>query len=867
MHIKNYQEAVDSLYPYLEEYLNSQGIDTTKNFTCIHPDHDDQDPSMGLVPSGRAFNCFGCGTVGGIFNAVEYLEGKPSNGPGFIPENLLYLAERFDVELEHEELTEEQLYELDTYRAYRIAAEVIISGKRTELFDTTIAGRGWTVDTCNQFGVGCVSSHKDFKETLKGAGFSAGFLRDVDLDRKDIFGDDRLIFTIRDEHGRPVGFASRNLNFTKDKKNGAKYVNQRGTGVKCNIYRKSERLFGFDQIFKRRGKGTDPIYIFEGYSDVITAAQHGVWNTCALGGTALTQEHLNLLKTYNCYDIILCLDGDEPGQKRTAEILDERLGSHKDLNVSIVNMPEGLDPDEYIQKYGVDRFKDLTVWSAFEWRLEQFEEMADPEMICSSMIPLIVNESSYISQEKMARTLALRTGITLKAVQQELGRIQNAREAEQDRERRLILDKLKSDLNHNPAEAEFALHEARTDLFDLSKRYETDAFSEESTLSAVNQNKKYQEGLDGNFTGFKLGPDLLELENALCGNWKKDVWLCVGGKPNCGKTSFLVKLLFSIAAHKDNDAVVIYHTIDDTLEQVLPKFICVAQGTKTLTINQVMDPNFHIRHKKGEGVIRKRDEGYGVVQDLVRQGRLVIKDSNNGASLAYADSLIRYYKEKYPNRNIVYVLDNFHKLSDLSTIKDERVRFKEMSKVAKNLATSHHICVITTVEYRKTEGEPTNNSIAETGQIEYDANLIAHVYNEVHEKGESAIHRHEYDFDDGQGKKICPRISVTIGKNKITAFKNRLWFDFYPDSSDFLSIPPAEVARDSAKAKKANGEDDVLRLAEYKTLKQVQVDSGKKDGWVWYQWMQAMGYDMEDDQSKTEGSLIYERIKRTAATA
>jgi DNA primase catalytic core len=851
MHIKNYQEAVDQLYPFLQKYLESHGIDASKNFQCINPDHDDKNPSMGLAPSGNAFHCFGCGVSGGIFNAVAFLEDKPAHGPGFVSENLMYLADKFSVELEHEELTEEQLYELDTYRAYRIASEYITTSTCTDAFVTAITDRGWTRDTCNQYGIGCVSSHKEFKDSLKRAGFSAGFLGDIDLDRKDIFGEDRVVYTIRDDHGRPVGFASRNLLFTDDKKNGAKYVNQRGTGVKCNIYRKSERLFGFDLFLKRRGKGSDPIYIFEGYSDVVTAAQHGIWNSCALGGTALTQEHVTLLKEYNCYNIILCLDGDAPGQKRTAEILDERLGSHKDLTVHIINLPGGMDPDEHIRTNGVNKFKELEKWSAFEWRLNQFDDNEDTEVICKSMIPLIVNESSYIGQEKMAKILAKRTGITLKAVLQELGRIQNLREAEMDRDRRIILDRMLSTISRNPGEAEYALREAQTNLFDLSKRYETDEFSEESTLAAVNMYKHQEESLDGSFTGFRLGNDMLELEQALCGNWKKDVWLTLGGKPNCGKTSLLTKLLFEIARHDQNDACVIYHTIDDTLQQVLPKFVCVAQGSRQLTINQVSDPNYHIKYEMGTDILRKRDEGYSLVQDLIRKGRLVIKDSNNGSSLAYADMLIRYYKEKYPNRNIVYVLDNFHKLSDMKQFSDERVRFKEMSKVAKGIATGHHCCVITTVEYKKIDGEPDNNSIAETGQIEYDANLILHLYNEVHEKGAAATHRHEYDFENSEGTKICPRVSIKVGKNKITGFKNRLWFDFYPDSSDFIGVLESKVVLDAQKAKKAISEDRQEMVSKYIEFRQMAEQRGWQPGKAFFLWMDHFGFNKDDPEKKS----------------
>src|SRR5690606_6515043 len=106
-------------------------------------------------------------------------------------------------------------------------------------------------------------------------------------------------------------------------KNDKKYVNQKGTGVKCNIYRKSERLFGFDLVLSQSVSKSTPILIFEGYGDVITAFSAGIYNSVAIGGTALTKDQVSLLKENGYYNIVLCLDGDAPGIQRTQEILDK----------------------------------------------------------------------------------------------------------------------------------------------------------------------------------------------------------------------------------------------------------------------------------------------------------------------------------------------------------------------------------------------------------------------------------------------------------------------------------------------------------------------------------------------------------------
>jgi hypothetical protein len=265
-------------------------------------------------------------------------------------------------------------------------------------------------------------------------------------------------------------------------------------------------------------------------------------------------------------------------------------------------------------------------------------------------------------------------------------------------------------------------------------------------------------------------------------------------------------MAYEIARHKkENDAIVIYHSIDDTAEQLIPKFVSIAEGSRDLTLNQVMDPNYYLRTGHGDELLEKRDMGYNVFESLIDDGRLVLRDANNGNSLSYADAQIRHFKNKYPNRNIVYILDNFHKLHDFGGGGDERVRFKKVSNMMKNLATKHHIAVITTIEYRKTQvgRKAGNEDISETKQIEYDANIIAHLHNEVHEKGDDAAKFHTALVDGNPVR--MPIIELNIGKNKVSGFKNKLWFEFYPDYSDFRNIDESIILAKEAEAEASAG--------------------------------------------------------------
>lgn len=847
MLVRNYEEAVEQLYPYLRDYLEEHGINTKGNFKCLSPDHDDEHPSCGIVPSGDAWHCFSCGASGTIFNAAAELEKLPISGPGFITETLTYLAHKYDVPLDHEPPTEEELYELDTYRAYRIASELIVSGQWAPEIERAIDDKGWSRSVCDTLGIGSIGDYRAFKESLKKAGFSAGFLDDIDLGREQLFGPGKLIFTIRSDDGRPVGFSSRDLNFDPtDKRKGPKYVN---TGVKCGIYQKSKRLFGLDTYLSNKERASHPLYIMEGCSDVATAHQHGIWNSCGIGGTALTQDHIRLLKTKGIFEVVLCLDGDEAGQQATARILDTVLAGHKDLNVKIVIIPENMDPHDFITTYGADSFKKLKFQSAFQWRLGQFSPTTDGETICKAMLPLILNESSSVTQETMGRQLADHTGFLFKSIMNDLWKLAEERNDKREEAIRHLADKLVNDIKKDPENIQATIQEADSNLYDIAKRFETDAFSEASMIARVQALKEYEESLDGSFMGFTLGPSLHDLEQRLGGNWRRDVWMCLGGKPNSGKTSFANKLMYEIARHEEeNDACIIYHSIDDTFEQVLPKLVCLANENVDFQINHVMNPN-HAETKTSMNIKGMRQEGYQKIMGLMERGRIIVKDANDGISLAFADNMIRHYKEKYPDRNVIYILDNFHKLSDFQSAKgDERTRFKELSKHVKNLATKHHICVITTVEYRKTEKgkKAGNEDIGETGQIEYDANLIAHVYNELHELGPGAttVHRNN--------EERLPIIEVTIGKNKITGYKESMYFKFWPGSSMFEQASQGHVAS-LRKKEKERLDEDKSHIKEYfnQAIEEVRA-ANSQPGRAFFLLGEKLGLDADNPDQKQQ---------------
>jgi len=256
---------------------------------------------------------------------------------------------------------------------------------------------------------------------------------------------------------------------------------------------------------------------------------------------------------------------------------------------------------------------------------------------------------------------------------------------------------------------------------------------------------------------------------------------------------------YELAIVSRNNAVVIYHTTDDSMGQIVPRFVCTMHDTN-LELGEVTHPKYWAK-RKGAVIQSRRKKGYDEISQLIQDGRLVIRDVTSGDTLAYGESLIRYYKEHYPDRNIIYMMDNFHKFTDFSNL-EPRHKFTALSQRMKKMATIYHITIIATVEYTKLAPgvKPTNNNIAEARAMSYDGQVIIHLYNDLHDMGPNSTVYHISERDD---QTQLPIIELIFGKNKISSFKSNLMLKFFPSNARFHYIDKS-VAQESINNAKAN---------------------------------------------------------------
>lgn len=789
--LEDFDQTLAKLRPFLKAYLESHGIDCSKHFRCLDPNHQDNRPSCHIIP-GREDDlayCFGCARDFDIFDAAHLLEGKPISGPGFVSDNVLYLAEKFGIEVDLRPLTEEEQYRLDTYRAYADAAEIICSFEPTPRVLAECQARGWDVEELKTLKVGWVSSFQEYRRRMAARGWDPEFLNDVDLGLRNgkpspIFAKDTLIFTICDEHGRPCGFAARNLNYDPNRDRDRKFCNT-ATSLKCDIYQKSRRLYGLH--LARRYQ--PPLYVVEGYADWVTLYLHGVKNVAALGGVAFTDQHVDLLLNLGIRHLVFALDGDPAGQQRMEKIIERYLIGRKDLNIEVVSLPEGLDPDDLVRRHGIQAWQELVPVSAFAWRLDRFDGLTDPQDIAETMLPYIVNEPLAIRRERMLRELMGRTGFTYKSLEQDLERLLNAKEAARLGRKEEIIEQALRRARRNPDDAVLIFQDAICRFQEVDQAYDHDKLSAGEFTSFLALQYEREQSKAAEPEGFRLGPDLQPVEPMLEGGDIFTALGILGGVNNAGKTNLLSKLAVSIAQYNP-DATVIIHTIDDNREKFVTRLAMQVLGDDAgdIELNWLKNPNYYCRFDSGLHL--KHKLAYERLQALAEDERLVVKDVQLGANLTVIESILAYYRRRLPQRKLVFFLDNFSLLDMLAGDQDH-VRVRQTMKEFKRLLGKYRVFALATMEYTKMEPweRPTYNKLRGTGGAGFDPDLIMHIYNDMRAYGQQS----KYFHLDRHGNRL-PTIEWIFDKNKVNGHAGKsVFLDMWPVKAQFRYVSEAEM--------------------------------------------------------------------------
>lgn len=326
------------------------------NLLGLCPFHHEKTGSFTVSPSKGIFKCFGCGKAGNAVGFVMEIEQCS------YVEAIRQLAQRYHIQIEEREMTQEEKQRQDDRESMFVVNEFANKWFQSQLHETnegTAVGmaylrqRGIREDIIRKFQIGYSPEKAKLWEEAKKAGYQDIYLvNDVDTQigtgvcLKDEQGRlfdrfrGRVIFPFFSVSGKVTGFAGRLI---KQSDKAGKYVNS-PTSI---LYEKKHELYGFYQA-KQSIKREDCCYLVEGQLDVIQLVQSGIENVVASGGTALTYPQIRLLHRFT-ENVTILYDGDNAGIKAALRGIDMML--EEGINVKIVLLPEGEDPDSYARKH------------------------------------------------------------------------------------------------------------------------------------------------------------------------------------------------------------------------------------------------------------------------------------------------------------------------------------------------------------------------------------------------------------------------------------------------------------------------------------------------------------------------------------
>jgi DNA primase len=336
-----------------------------KNYFGLCPFHNEKSPSFSVAEDKQIYHCFGCGRGGNVFGFLQELEGLN------FPEAVLKVAEINDIPLDDQYKQTETIDATSSQHSQLIALHEKAAEVYHHMLVNTAAGqgaldylleRGLTMALIDEFQIGFAPNERAFLEKvfLNEQG-NAAFFADTGLfvERNDCQLADRfyqrIMFPIRNPQGKTIGFSGRWFQTEQDEgQDQAKYLNSPET----ILFNKRDVLFNFDKA-RRAIRKDGEVFLFEGFMDVIAAWQSGIENGIASMGTSLTNQQIANIERV-ATEVILCYDGDQAGVNATNRGID-LLQEHSRLHVSVVRVPERLDPDEYVRKYSTEAFYKLAM--------------------------------------------------------------------------------------------------------------------------------------------------------------------------------------------------------------------------------------------------------------------------------------------------------------------------------------------------------------------------------------------------------------------------------------------------------------------------------------------------------------------------
>lgn len=417
-----------------------------RNMVGLCPFHSEKTPSFNIYSENGSFYCFGCGAGGDVITFVMKIENLD------YMEAVRFLAQRAGMTMPDTGY-DDSMNRLRTriYEANREAARFFygcLNSPEGAEARNYLAGRQLLPKTIVHFGLGySPKSRYSLCNHLKSKGFKESEIVAANLafqskSGKGIYDrfSDRVMFPIIDLRGNVIAFGGRLMGDGKPK-----YLNTSDTPV----FKKSNNLFSLNNA---KNSGGRTLILCEGYMDVIAVNQAGFTNAVATLGTALTSEQAILMKRY-ADEVVICYDADEAGQKATARAIE--ILRNAGIQVRVLTVPEGKDPDEFIKKHGENgsaAFKNLLEKSKndMEYRLAKLKTTFNLETTqgrvsyINGAVKMIATLDNPVERDVYLSALSEEMSVEKNALAEQIKRVSRSKIGE---ERREEMKKLRSEMS------------------------------------------------------------------------------------------------------------------------------------------------------------------------------------------------------------------------------------------------------------------------------------------------------------------------------------------------------------------------------------------------------------------------------------
>lgn len=430
-HIKEEVKASADIVEVISDYVKLRR--SGSNFSGLCPFHNEKSPSFNVSPSLGIYKCFGCGESGDVYSFVMKQDGIS------FTEAIRTIGARFGIDVPEEQQPEqdenfrikEAIYHALAY-AGKFYFHQLTKTEAGEPALKYLEKRGFTGKTIRSYGLGYAPDGFDaLLNTATNAGIKEQFLEEGGLIKYSQNGDkafdafrNRLMFPIFNAAGKVIGFGGRVM-AGKDgttPKNAPKYINSPQT----KVYNKSEVLYGI-HVAKNEIRKYKEAILVEGYTDVISLHQADIKNVVATSGTSITKEQLKVMHRYG-ETLLMIYDADMAGQNAMTRGL--TLALNEGLDVRLLQLPDGEDPDSFVKQFGKESFikyKDKEARDFVTFLIDKSKksgEWEDPiyrKKVIGEVLHAIAFIADEITRETYVQKLSDITDIGTRPLSEELG--------------------------------------------------------------------------------------------------------------------------------------------------------------------------------------------------------------------------------------------------------------------------------------------------------------------------------------------------------------------------------------------------------------------------------------------------------------